>query len=375
MEVVYLGSFTVPGTISIYELINANGPATIYFALTDANDTLPATPLCKIQQLSNAQFAANLPAPAQQFYANCTLKKYRMYLVDVESDGIIYAHYGQLRSGGLSFTSADILASDKDEYVGYVDFYSIDMQSLYQGEGNLSSKYPLVQQESFDIARYEDGKRADMNTLQSDSAYPKLLTTMQLSGNDLLLTCKDTSGADASTYLARMLGIAETAMNVYCKVTVVGMDAADNIDMLFEQIIANADRGDGPMHIILPKIANDIVAVRIYTEYTIEIQTIGETLIVNNELVLTDEQIALLRPITVNSLSSQATVVIRIVDAGAPVPNQSIAIAGLSLTTNYAGVVTTKLYPGDYAYYFVQNNKSYAGMLQVADSQTFTIEL
>ena len=375
MHIEYLGNFQRYGLLSVYELQNAGLPSTIYMSLhTDSDVQVPITPLCSVNQMSNEDFAAALPVPSVQVYKSFTINKYRVYTDTAIDDCIIYAHYGLIRAGGVQFALIDMVASDKSEYLYMLDFYAIDIPNAVIVAKDALQQYNLVQPLSFDMANYVNGHRESLQVTKNTNAYAKLLTKMSLVGNDLTVTCQDAAGVSAATHIARVLGIAEESIVITCKVQVRGIDNAGNNVFNYELIAANADYGDAAMHIILPALSSNAVAAQVSIDYILNLQTIGETLHLYDKIILTDEQVVMLHPLTAIDVSNGFATLFRLLDGdGAPLANATLNINGVNYTSDINGLISLNLMPGSYPYSLTYNGATKYATLTVGMSMTVQI--
>lgn len=352
MQIQYIGSFNRTGTLMVYELSNPGLPWTIYMSLsTDIEPELPITPPCKVSLQTSEEFQASLPAPSQQIYGTFGVNKYRVLANSVAEVTNIYAHYGLIRAGGIIFSVTDMIAASDDNYLYEIEFYALDIPRAFAVFESQLSMYNLVQQLSFDVGSYEQGRRTALNVIRNTNLYPKLLTSLMLDVNDLSIICKDTSGVGAAKHIAMTMGIAEESISVTCNVQLIGLDYEGATKLNYSIIAANPDYGDETMHVILPMVNSDVIAAQVNIEYLLELQTIGEIIRINNTLVLTDEQLAQLRPLNIKDVLNGYEVGFHCYnDNNEPLENVVIKINGETLVTNELGVTIIKLKPGSYVY-------------------------
>jgi hypothetical protein len=375
MHIEYLGNFQRYGLLSVYELQNAGLPSNIYMSLqTESDVSVPITPLCTVNQMSNEDFAAALPEPTLQVYKSFTINKYRVYTDKTIDDAIIYAHYGLIRAGGVQFTLVDMVASDKSDYLYMLDFYAIDIPNAFIVAKDVLQPYSLVQPLSFDMANYVNGHRESLEVTKNTNAYAKLLTKMSLVGNDLTIACQDAAGVSAATHIARVLNIAEESVVITCKVQVIGIDNAGNKVFNYEIIAANGDYGDSPMHVILPGLPDKAVAAQVSIDYIASLQTIGETLHLYDKMILTDEQVVMLHPLSAIDVSNGFATLFRLFDGdGAPLANAVLNINGVNYTSDINGLISLNLMPGSYPYSLTYNGVTKYATLTVGMSMTVQI--
>jgi hypothetical protein len=230
---------------------------------------------------------------------NIRVNKFKVFANNLTDAYKIYAHYGNIRAGGLAFTSFDTVASSNPDYIFETSFYAIDAQALFKQFNSLSTRYDLTQQISFDIATYVSERRTDITVNRNNNLYPKLNTVLSLVANDLQIQCIDTTGVAASEHIANALGIAEATMTSTVKLTLSGIDNSGSEIYQKSAIIANLDYTDEKLAYTLPSIPDTVVALQVYAYYIVSIETLSETMTFTNTMVLTDEQIAQLRPVMV----------------------------------------------------------------------------
>lgn len=375
MQIQYIGSFNRTGTLMVYELSNPGLPWTIYMSLsTDIEPELPITPPCKVSLQTSEEFQASLPAPSQQIYGTFGVNKYRVLANSVAEVTNIYAHYGLIRAGGIVFSVTDMVAASDDNYLYEVEFYALDIPRAFAVFESQLSMYNLVQQLSFDVGSYEQGRRTALNVIRTTNLYPKLLTSLMLDVNDLSIICKDTSGVGAAKHIAMTMGIAEESISVTCNVQLIGLDHEGATKLNYSIIAANPDYGDETMHVILPMVNSDIIAAQVNIEYLLELQTIGEIIRINNTLVLTDEQLAQLRPLNIKDVLDGYEVGFHCYnDNNEPLENVVIKINGETLVTNELGVAIIKLKPGSYVYTAEINNERRVDSILVANGMIVRI--
>ena len=352
LTIQYIGSFEQAGTLLVHELANAALPWTIYLSLKDdALFTLPDTSLGGVALQSNADFAMTLPEPVLQFTGVFKVNKYRLYANSLTDVTNVYAHYGLLRAGGIQFSIADTIASEHSDYLMQIDFYALDLPVICQVYKQHLSNYPLVQQLSFDIAGYVNGRRQNKEVIRYTNLYPKLLVNAKLSGNDLLITCKDTNGLSAARHIAESLGIAEETVSATAEITMIGLDIAGQVSQKYQLLAAHANYSDDPLHVVLPKLQPNIVAVQVSVDYLLNLQTIGETIRLNNSIVLTDTEVSNLHPINASELANGIRIgIVALTTNNEPIMGARITIDGKTYMTNEQGLAELLLQPGVYIY-------------------------
>lgn len=346
----HIGTFDRTGVLSVYELSNPGLPSTIYFSLESGGaPVIPNNALGKITLLSDEAFEATLGDAKVKIAGTFKVNKYSLFANDLTEVTNIYAHYGLLRAGGICISIADVLASSNDKFLYEVQFYVLDLPTTFQVFKSQLANYSLVQQLSFDIASYESGKRSKVEVIRNTNLYPKVLVSTALTGNDLLIICKDTNGVGGAEHIANSIGIAEESISVTCKVSVVGLDSSGQTSLAYEIIAANPDYSDEPMHVILPMLPKNVIACRVSIDYMLDLQTIGEVVHLTDAIVLTDQQVSLLRPLNAIEISGGATVAFYAVSReNEGIEGVNIVVDDKSVTTQSNGIAEVKLMPGSY---------------------------
>jgi hypothetical protein len=347
--------------------------------MTLSDSEIVVNQMCKVNLMSNAEFAATLPEPVLQLQGTFILNKYIAYANDLADVTNIVAHYGTIRTGGLQFALTDALASANDSYTYQVEFYAIDAPTLFQVFEQQLNRYRLVQQLSFDIGSYVEGRRIALDVIRYTSLYPKLLVAGDLTGNDLLITCKDTNGVGACKHISQALGIAEESISAACKVSMIGLDRYGQKQMAYTIIASNENYDDTPMHVILPTVSNDVVAVKVDLDYILTLQTIGETLHLTYSLVLTDEQVGTLHPLNADEIAGGVlTTFVVLSSQNEPIEGVTITISDgnknlMEGITQENGTLAFKLNPGSYIVYVEYERMTKMIPITVSTAQIFTI--
>lgn len=376
MQIKQLGSFEQSGTLLVYELSNPGLPSTIYFRLLTDGIDMPANALSKVQWYSDEQFQSMLPAAKLELAGLFRVNKYALFSNDIADLTNVYAHYGMLRSGGRSFATIDAIAASDTAFKYEVDFYSLDLQDIFRQYKKQLSNYNLVMQQSFDIAEYaQSGRRLSLQTIYDSNAYSKLCIVSSLQSNVLTVECKDNKGINAAKHIAETLGIAEESIAATCKVSLTCLDVNNLITQQYQIIIARPDYSTDALQLTLPPALQSTVAAKIDIEYVLQLQNIGETISLTDAIVLTDYQVALLHPLTIDNVVNGALVQLVFLADNIGVAGVKVRIDDIDYTTDSLGIVKTTLSIGEHSIAYQYNDKIDYKVISVAAPQTIKFSI
>lgn len=335
----HLGQFNFTTGVSIHEISTSTG--TIQYLHTEKSDD---TGLCTVVQTETL----SLPSHIFSINGNFIFNKYRIYLETITDFVQVHAHYGKIRAGGVNLNSLSAV-SDKPGYSYMADMYVLDVPATTVSRTVFAQKLSVTENLSFDIASYSSNRRISLTNELVNNRFPKIQSIITLSGRTITIDCKDTIGNKASEHISNALGISDANIIASCDLVINGFNHA--VENVLKQSIklANIDSSDDAMLYVLPEISEDVESMQILSTYNIDIATIGLSMTFGGSLILTDTQIAELRPMTLSSLYNTVDIAFTVYDDyNDPIANASIVLAGQTKVTDGDGFVSFNIARGDY---------------------------
>lgn len=314
-KVQQLGTYTKTGSCSVFEKKTNVAIETTIYTDVFSNSGLPTTPESydsgkfvripksiltdeRLTEVDNDGISKYVQVAS--FTGLIPYIKYRFFCNSILDLNIVSAHYGQYYCGGIEFDLQNAIASSDTDYAYQIDFSVIDLQLLQR-----YAKFDVIQISQnlmFDIATYSEDRRIDYSTVFTDSLYSKLGIRLSIEGSELRIECKDSAGNSVSDYVQNTLNISNTTMTCLATVRLTANNENGEAIQEYGVNIANINYDDAPIMAYLPQVSDDAVIVVVNVIYTVTLYTTSESITLSNTLILTDQQIAALRPLHLSDL-------------------------------------------------------------------------
>lgn len=280
----YVSTRTELKLVKVYEVEQPGLPSLIFVHADDMPIVGKCNAIRKQVQLSEPVLTMQLQVPIMTYRLRCN---------ELDEAYRIFAHYGLFCAASLDFDATNALPSTDTNFMHEMTFDVIDLQALFDAYPVTFNRYQLLQQLSFDIAEYDqDGRRLDIQSINSTTSYAKLTTRLSLRLNQLTILAVDTQGRSITKYLSDTSGIAEESMQCYCRVKLESKDGAGGVLDRYEITASTPNADDSPLVVVLPNLALGAKVATVYTKYIVDINTTGDTVELENKIILTDEQLA-----------------------------------------------------------------------------------